>query len=394
MNFYKQTSQKIAIVGGGQLGRMLLEAGSPLDLHFSVLDNSPDAPCASICRNFRVGKITDFQAVYNFGKEADVITIEIENVNTQALYELAKDGKKVFPQPHIISLIQDKILQKQFYQQNYIPTAEFRVAKNAREVQENSDFLPFVQKLAREGYDGRGVQIFHEVSQLAHAFDKPSVLEKLVPIDKEIAVIVCRNEQKEISIFPLVEMVFNPQYNLVDYIFSPAQVSPHIEQQAVEIARRIAQAFDLVGILAIEMFVDKQGNILVNEAAPRPHNSGHHTIEGCFTSQFEQHLRTILGLPFGSTALRSPWIGMLNLIGEIGYVGKPIYQNMEKILALQGAFVHLYGKKVTQPSRKMGHITFLAHSLEELIQKIRFARSEVKILAERAIPEKSAPWVS
>ena len=370
---------KLGILGGGQLGRMLIQSGIDFNIPFSVLDPDPHAPCSSLAE-FTHGKLTDFDTVIKFGSRCDIITIEIENVNTQALEELASQGKKIFPQPHIIELIQDKRKQKIFYQDNNIPTADFLLVENAADVQRNVGFLPAVNKLGREGYDGRGVQIIKDKSDLSKAFDAPGLLEKLIPFEKEIAVIVARNVRGEVKCFPAVEMVFHPVQNLVEYLFAPADLSAKILEEAYRITKLIVEKLELVGILAVEMFVTREGTILVNEVAPRPHNSGHQTIEANITSQYEQHLRAILDLPLGDTEMVLP-SAMVNLLGEPGYEGVAKYQGMEEVLQMSGVHVHLYGKRVTKPFRKMGHVTIIDKNIDALKQKAMFVKETLKVIA-------------
>lgn len=369
----------IGILGGGQLGRMLIQAGINLDLNFQVLDPDPQAPCASIAR-FTAGKLTDYETVMAFGKNCDVITIEIENVNTKALADLEKAGKKVFPQPHIIELIQDKRVQKKFFHDNGIPTAPFILVNNKADVIQQTDFLPAVNKLGKEGYDGRGVQIIKTKTDLDKAFDAPGLLEKLIPFEKEIAVIVSCNADGEVAIYPPVEMVFHPEANLVEYLFSPAQLQPEISQQAQAIASNVIKRLNMIGLLAVEMFVTKEGTILVNEVAPRPHNSGHQTIEGNVTSQYEQHLRAILNLPAGSTAMLAP-SAMVNLLGEEGFTGSARYEGLEAVLKTEGVHVHLYGKKITKPFRKMGHVTIVDADPIRVKKKVNFVKETLKVKA-------------
>lgn len=369
----------IGILGGGQLGRMLIQAGINLDLNFHVLDPDPQAPCAGIAR-FTPGKLTDYDTVMAFGKNCDVITIEIENVNTKALADLEQAGKRVFPQPHIIEVIQDKRAQKKFFSDNGIPTADFVLVNDKAAVMQHADFLPAVNKLGKEGYDGRGVQIIKTKADLDKAFDAPGLLEKFIPFEKEIAVIVSRNETGAVAIYPPVEMVFHPEANLVEYLFSPAQVPPQIAQQAQTIASNVIQRLNMVGLLAVEMFVTKDGTVLVNEVAPRPHNSGHQTIEGNVTSQYEQHLRAILNLPAGSTAVTSP-SAMVNLLGEVGFAGSARYEGLEAVLKTEGVHVHLYGKKTTKPFRKMGHVTIVDTDPIRLKKKVNFVKETLKVKA-------------
>lgn len=361
------------------MGRMLIQAGINLDLNFQVLDPDAQAPCAGIAR-FTQGKLTDYETVMAFGKTCDILTIEIENVNTKALFDLEKAGKKVYPQPTVIELIQDKRLQKQFFADNQIPTSPFVLVNNKEEVANHHDFLPAVNKLGKEGYDGRGVQVIKTKSDLSKAFDAPGLLEKWIPFEKEIAVIVSRNSDGEVAAYPAVEMVFHPEANLVEYLFSPAQIETEIAQQAEAIARKVITSLNMIGLLAVEMFVTKEGNVLVNEVAPRPHNSGHQTIEGNVTSQYEQHLRAILNLPAGSTALRAP-SAMVNLLGEEGFTGNACYEGLEEVLKAEGVYVHLYGKKTTKPFRKMGHVTIVDNNLDSLKKKANFVKQTLKVKA-------------
>jgi len=374
-----QQDFKIGILGGGQLGRMLIQSGIDFNLNFAVLDPDPGAPCSGIT-GFYSGKLTDYERVMDFGAQCDIITIEIENVNTAALKELASKGKKVYPQPHIIELIQDKRLQKTFYRNNGIPTAEFYLTNSAEEVKEYQHFLPFVNKLGREGYDGRGVQLMRDEGDLDKAWDAPGLVEKLIDFEKEISVIAARNERGEVKTFPVVEMVFHPEHNLVEYLFSPADLAPAIASEADLIARKIIGDLGMVGLLAVEMFVTREGGVLVNEIAPRPHNSGHQTIEANITSQYEQHLRAILNLPLGDTSTLSP-SAMVNLLGEPGYSGPARYEGFEEVIETPGVFVHLYGKKVTKPFRKMGHVTIIDKDIATLKMKANFVKETLKVIA-------------
>lgn len=370
---------KVGIVGGGQLGRMLIQSGIDFNISFSVLDPDPHAPCHQLA-SFTCGKLTDYQTVWDFGKDCDLITIEIENVNTQALRDLVKLGKKVFPQPDLIELIQDKRKQKQFFKDHKIPTAEFILTESKADVLKQELYLPAVNKLGREGYDGRGVQLLRSKEDLSKAFDAPGLLEKLVDFEKEISVIVSRNEKGEVAAFPAVEMVFHPEANLVEYLFSPAQLDEDIAKQATEIAERVIKSLGLVGVLAVEMFVTKEGKVLVNEVAPRPHNSGHQSIEANVTSQYEQHLRAILGLPPGDTSCTA-LSAMVNLLGEEGFTGMAKYEGLYEVLSLSGVHVHLYGKKQTKPFRKMGHVTLVDSNLESLKKKANFVKQTLKVKA-------------
>jgi 5-(carboxyamino)imidazole ribonucleotide synthase len=370
---------KVGILGGGQLGRMLIQSGIDFNIPFSVLDPDAHAPCSTLTE-FAHGKLTDYDTVLKFGSSCDIITIEIENVNTKALKELVRQGKKVYPQPEIIELIQDKRIQKMFYQEHDIPTAEFLLVENAADVKSKGSFLPAVNKLGREGYDGRGVQIIKTPADLHKAFDAPGLLEKLIPFEKEIAVIVARNEQGEIKSFPAVEMVFHPVQNLVEYLFAPTELSLKILNEADDVAKTIIKKLNMIGLLAVEMFVTEAGEILVNEIAPRPHNSGHQTIEANVTSQYEQHLRAILNLPLGDTSLTTP-SAMVNLLGEPAFEGLAKYQGMEEVLKLSGVHIHLYGKRFTKPFRKMGHVTIVDSNVESLKKKANFVKQTLKVIA-------------
>lgn len=370
---------KVGILGGGQLGRMLIQSGMDWNITFSVLDPDPSAPCQSLCE-CKVGNLTDYHTVVEFGESCDLITIEIENVNVSALKELKRRGKKVFPQPEVIELVQDKRTQKNFYKSNNIPTADFLLVANRQEVMAHQSFLPAVNKLGKEGYDGRGVQLLRTESDFGKAFDAPGLLEKLIDFEQEISVIVARNERGETQSFPPVEMVFHPEANLVEYLFSPASIHETVSQNAELIAKRIITDLNMVGLLAVEMFVTKDQKVLVNEIAPRPHNSGHQTIEANVTSQYQQHLRAILNLPLGDTSMTQP-SAMVNLLGEEGFSGQARYNGLEEVLAMQGVYVHLYGKKLTKPFRKMGHVTIVDRDIENLKKKANFVKQTLKITA-------------
>ena len=371
---------KIGVLGGGQLGRMMIQSAIDFNFNVHVLDPDENAPCKDIATSFTQGSLKDYETVLAFGQDKDLITIEIENVNTPALYQLEKEGKKVYPQPRVIELIQNKRVQKQFYETHGIPTSPFKATANKAAVMENAEFLPFANKLETGGYDGRGVKLIRTKAEMADAFDAPGFVEKLVYFEKEISVIVARNEQGETQTFPTVEMVFHPVHNLVEYLFSPAQISEEIEQKAQAIAQKVIKKLGMVGLLAIEMFVTKDGEVLVNEMAPRTHNSGHQSIEGNATSQFEQHLRAILNLPLGATDPLIP-SAMVNLLGEPGYKGNAVYEGMDELLATEGVHLHLYGKKLTKPFRKMGHVTIIDHDINRLKEKVKFVKEKLKIKA-------------
>lgn len=369
----------IGILGGGQLGRMLIQNAVNLNLNISILDPDKNAPCRHLVKKFTVGSLTDYDAVYEFGKDKDLITIEIENVNIEALKALEKEGKKVYPQPHIIELIQDKGSQKMFYQRNNIPSPDFFLVENKAQIGKYADYFPFFQKLRTGGYDGKGVTKLVNPHHLDKAFDAPSVLERFVDFDRELAVIVARSESGEIKCFPVVECEFNPEANLVEFLFSPANIKKSIEKEAIQLATTVAEKLGIVGLLAVELFLTKDGKVLVNEVAPRPHNSGHHTIEANVTSQFEQHLRAILNLPLGDTAIVRAGV-MVNLLGDFGYEGNAVYQGMEDVLKFSGVYVHLYGKATTKPFRKMGHATIVDDDILKAKQKARLVKNTLKVI--------------
>lgn len=371
---------KIGILGGGQLGRMLVKAGMDYSFEFKAMDPDAQAPIRKYIHNFTQGKLTDFDKVVDWGKDCNLITIEIENVNVEALKELEKKGVTVYPQPHIIELIKDKSRQKQFYKDHGIPTAPFELVSNKEEVLTLSHDLPFVNKLAKEGYDGRGVQVVRTQDDLKNVFDAPGIVEDLIPFEKEISVIVARNTVGETKTYPVVEMVFHPEHNLVEYLFAPAEITERIEKRAKHIAVEIIEKLDMVGLLAVEMFVTQEGEVLVNEVAPRPHNSGHQTIEANITSQYEQHLRAVLGLPLGDTNSLTP-SAMVNLLGQAGYEGPAKYKELEQVMGISGVHVHIYGKALTRPFRKMGHVTITDTDTQELKRKANFVKDTLKVIA-------------
>lgn len=372
--------QKIGVLGGGQLGRMLFQDAISLDLNIHFLDPDTHAPCSTVAKNFTVGDFRDFDTVYRFGKDKDIVTIEIEHVNVAALHKLESEGIKVFPQPRVLEIIQDKGLQKQFYVDNNFPTASFFLVNTKAEALEHKSNFPFMQKLRKGGYDGRGVTPLRNEADAEKAFDEPSVLEKFVGFEKELSVIVARNEKGEVKSFPVVEQEFNPEANLVEFLLTPARITPATEEAARKMAEEIIKKLDLVGLLAVELFLTPDGDLLVNEMAPRPHNSGHHSIEACVVSQFEQHLRAICNLPLGDTTWMQPAV-MINLLGEKEYDGAVYYQGMNDVLAIRGVYPHLYGKKTTRPFRKMGHVTIVAPSLSEAIAHAREVQKKIKVIA-------------
>ena len=367
----------MGILGGGQLGRMLLAETQKFDIHTSILESNKKAPCAEICNTFVVGDLLDFDAVYNFGKTVDVLTIEIENINLDALDKLEQEGLTIYPKPKDLRIIQSKARQKNFYIDHQIPTAEFSHYAYLEELIhsfENSIIqFPFVWKAARFGYDGNGVKIVRNIKDLESLPNVECITEKLIPFKNELAVIVARNAAGEVKTYPVVEMEFHPEANQVEYVICPARIKTEVAEKAREIALKVVSDLDFVGLLAVEMFQTEDDKILVNEVAPRPHNSGHYSIEASYTNQFEQHLRSVLNLPLGNTASTVAGI-MVNLVGEEGFSGEVVYQNIEEILKIDGVTPHIYGKKETRPFRKMGHVTIVNSDIaiaRKVAQKVK-----------------------
>ena len=371
---------RIGILGGGQLGRMLLQSSVNYQVETFVLESGKNPPAAKICNHFIEGDIKDFGTVYKFGKQVDVLTIEIENVNLEALFKLEQEGLKIYPRPSALKIIKDKGLQKEFYKHHHIPTAGYYLIQRKYELNSYLNFLPLAQKLRNGGYDGKGVELLHKEEDFSKAFDAPCVLEKLVDIDKEISVIVAKNENGETAVYPPVEMVFDPRYNLVDYLFSPAELTEEQILLSQQIAVDVMNALDSPGIFAVEMFLDKHGNILVNETAPRAHNSGHQSIEGNRSSQYEMQMRVLQNLPLGDTSSIRPSL-MLNLIGEPNYSGVVKYEGLEEVEKMKDVFVHIYGKEETKPGRKMGHVTILGDSKAELLEKADAIKKKLKVVS-------------
>ncbi|HAY3508009.1 5-(carboxyamino)imidazole ribonucleotide synthase [Elizabethkingia anophelis] len=368
---------KIGILGGGQLGRMLIQSALKYDDEFYTLDPAADAPCHNISY-FTQGNFNDYQTVLDFGKDKDVVTIEIEHVNADALETLESQGVKVVPNSRIIKIIQQKILQKEFYKENNIPSPDFQTVQNKSEI----NFpLPFVQKMNTGGYDGKGVQVIRTEEDLQKLWDAPSVLESLVDIDKELAVIVARNENGETKTFPVTEMVADPKLNLLDFNICPTTLTEDIQNQISAITDKFLAAINSPGLFAIELFLDKDGKVWVNETAPRLHNSGHQSQEGNTNSQFEQMYRVVKNLPLADTDAVT-FSGMLNLVGADGFSGKVVYAGLDEVLKLPKTYIHLYGKTETKPGRKMGHINVLADSREELMEKLVKIKEMVQVIAE------------
>lgn len=380
MAYFQPNKLKIGVLGGGQLGRMMIQSAINYNLYICCLDPDANAPCKSLANEFTKGSLTDYDTVYKFGKDKDIITIEIENVNVEALKALQKEGKKVFPQPEVIEIIKDKGLQKMFYQRNNIPSPDFFLVENKIQIEKYRDFFPFFQKLRTGGYDGKGVVKLGHPNKIDHAFEAPSVLERLIDFEKEISVIVARNESGETKCFPVVECEFNPEANLVEFLFAPANIKKGVEKQAYDIAVKVAEKLGIVGLLAVEFFVTKDSKVLVNEVAPRPHNSGHQTIEANYISQFEQHLRAILNLPLGDTSIAKPSV-MINLLGEKNYEGPAKYEGLLDAMKYKGVYVHLYGKTNTKPFRKMGHVTIVDDDLNLAKKKAITVKDIIKIIS-------------
>ncbi|MGB9621427.1 MAG: 5-(carboxyamino)imidazole ribonucleotide synthase [Brevinematia bacterium] len=364
----------IGILGGGQLAKMTAQEARKLGFSVVILDPTPEAPAEMVAKQI-VGDFRKSEDVKKLSEVSTVLTYDIENINTEALREVKE---KVFPSVEILEIIQDKLKQKQFLKKHNLPTPNFKEINNIEDI----TTFPCVQKSRKGGYDGRGVFLIKTKEDLKNAITSPSYIEELVNIEKELAVIVARNKKGEITVFPVVEMVFNPKGNILDMLIAPAQIDGKIQEQIKEISIETIKAFEGIGIFGIEFFLSKEGEILINEIAPRPHNSGHYTIEACTTNQFEQHVRSILNLPLGTTDLLIPAV-MINLLGEENYYGTPIYEGFEEILAIPGTYAHIYGKKETFPLRKMGHITIIDKDLEKAIEKARFVKTKIKVKGEK-----------
>ncbi len=372
--------QKIGILGGGQLGRMLLQAAANYTVDTYVLENDENCPAAHLCHHFVKGSITDFDTVYNFGKSLDAITIEIENVNVEALEKLEQEGVRVYPKPSVLKIIKNKIIQKQFYKTHQIPTSEFVITNSLADLQTNLAFLPAVHKIGEGGYDGKGVQLLNDESDINKGFDAPSVLEKMVNIKQEIALIVVMNDKGETAIYPPAEMVFNMRLNLLEYQISPVKLPEKIFWKAEAMAIKIMQQLKSPGIFAVEFFIDKNDDVLVNEIAPRVHNSGHHTIEANYSSQYDMLWRILLQYPLGNTDCILP-SAIVNLLGAEGFTGEAKYEGLEEVLKMDNVFVHLYGKTHTKPGRKMGHVTIISNDYQDLTHKANKIKNIIKVVA-------------
>ena len=382
---YFSSKHKLGILGGGQLGKMLLYNTRKFDIHSSVLDPSGEAPSKIACDVFVMGDLMDFETVYSFAKDLDTLTIEIENVNVEALKALEEKGVKVYPASKTLAIIQNKALQKQFYIEHELPTAAFKTYKNLKTLEKairsGLQSTPFVWKSSRFGYDGNGVKIIHNSTDLSELPKGECIAEVLIPFKNELAVIIARNPSGSIKSYPVVEMEFHPEANQVEYVLCPARISNAISKKATDVALKVAAAFEHVGLLAVEMFLTQDEDILINEVAPRPHNSGHQTIEANYTSQFEQHLRAVLNLPLGSTKNKVSGV-MVNLVGAEGYHGAVVYKNIENIMGFEGVTPHIYGKKQTRPFRKMGHVTIVNPNIEKAREIAQKVKESIKVISE------------
>lgn len=382
MENYFSSKFKLGVLGGGQLGRMLLAETQKFDIHTCILDSSKDAPCAPYCNEFFLGNLLDYNDVYNFGKKVDTLTIEIEHVNIKALYKLEEEGVKVYPQPHVIEIIQHKGKQKDFYKENNIPTSPHQRFNSLKELKAaNLNSFPFVWKSAQFGYDGMGVKIVRSIDDINNLPDTESIVEELIPFKNELAVIVARNADGKVKTYPVVEMEFHPEANQVEYVICPARISEDVAAKARRIAMDVANSFKHVGLLAVEMFQTENDDIIINEVAPRTHNSGHYSIEASHTSQFEQHLRTVLNLPLGNTDSKLAGI-MVNLVGAEGHEGDVVYENITDILKIDGVTPHLYGKKTTKPFRKMGHVTIVNKDINVARKTAELVKNTVKVISK------------
>ena len=385
MNYFS-SDFKLGILGGGQLGKMLLFDTRKFDIQTYVLDPSDEAPCKIACNQFFKGDLMDFETVYNFGKLVDVLTFEIELVNLEALIKLENEGLKVYPSPKTLKLIQNKGIQKDFYKQHAIPTANYKRFPNLKsviiDILDSKLKLPFVWKCTEFGYDGNGVKVIRQISDLDNLANVECIAEEMVLFKNELAVIVCRNPSGDIKTYPVVEMEFHPEANQVEYVICPARIDDKVAEKARAIALNVSEKFNHVGLLAVEMFQTDDDEILINEVAPRPHNSGHYSIEASYTSQFENHLRAILDLPLGNTDSKVAGI-MVNLVGSEGFSGDAIYENIEKILAWDGVTPHIYGKKQTRPFRKMGHVTIVNEDIDEARRIAEDVKNTIRVISDK-----------
>ena len=375
---YSKSDFTLGILGGGQLGKMLLQVTSRLSIKTKVLDPSNDSPCKEICSEFTKGQLMDFDAVYNFGKNCDLVTYEIEHINVDALEKLEKEGVKVFPNSSTLRIIQDKSIQKQFFIDNNIPTAKFKYYNSLKDLNVEKLKFPCVWKKTKFGYDGYGVKILKSKKDLNNLPETQFIIEEMIPFKKELATTVVRNQNGDIEIFPIVEMMFNEISNQVEFVVCPAQVSDELKARAEKVALKVSKTFKQVGLLAVEMFITHDNTILVNEVAPRPHNSAHYSIEACINSQFDQHINAILNLPLGCSKSNNYAI-MANLVGGIGYNGDVIYEGINEAMNFDNVKIHIYGKKETKPNRKMGHITVIDTDLKSGLQIAKTIKNLIQI---------------
>ena len=374
---------KAGILGGGQLGRMLLQAAANYPVETYILENDTQCPAAHLCQHFTKGDITNFEDVYNFGKGLDVLTIEIESVNEDALEKLEMEGVKIFPNVAALKIIKNKIIQKEFYKTIEVPSGEFIITNRRADLNLHKNFLPAVHKIAKGGYDGRGVELLHTENDFEKGFDAPAVLEKMVDIKNELAVIIAVNEKGDTVIYNTVDMVVDQRLNLLSYQISPAVISKNVLWKAEAIALKVVKELKSAGIFAVELFADKEDNIYVNETAPRVHNSGHHSIEACYSSQFDMLWRVMLGYPLGNTDHILP-AAIVNIIGEENHTGEAHYEGLMEVLAMDNVFVHIYGKKITKPGRKMGHVTILSNEPQELLHKANQIKHLIKAVSKES----------
>jgi 5-(carboxyamino)imidazole ribonucleotide synthase len=383
MNYFS-SDFKLGILGGGQLGKMLLAETRKFDIQTYILDPSAEAPSRFGATKFFIGNLMNYDTVYEFGKKVDALTIEIENVNLEALDQLEAEGLNVYPSPKTLRLIQNKGTQKDFYVKNNIPTSKFERFQDLENlkssVTSSAVEIPFVWKCAQFGYDGNGVKIVRTATDLENIPNVECIAEEVVPFKNELAVIVARSVSGEVKTYPVVEMEFHPEANQVEYVICPARIDEKVAQKAIEVGLKVSEAFNHVGLLAVEMFQTHDDEIVVNEVAPRPHNSGHYSIEASYTSQFENHLRAILNLPLGNTASKVAGI-MVNLVGEEGYSGNVVYENIEKIMAIDGVTPHIYGKRETRPFRKMGHVTIVNEDMNEARRIAEEVKKTIRVIS-------------
>tara|TARA_B100000678_G_scaffold93198_1_gene77818 strand:+ start:663 stop:1823 length:1161 start_codon:yes stop_codon:yes gene_type:complete len=381
---YFSSDFKLGILGGGQLGKMMLYDTRKYDIQTYVLDPSDEAPCKIACNYFEQGDLMDYETVLKFGRKVDVLTFEIEGVNVEALKALEAEGIKTFPSAATLEKIQNKAVQKQFYTEKEIPTAPFKTYQKIEnliaDVESGARSLPFVWKSATGGYDGKGVSVIKKAEDLKELPDAECIAEEMIPFKNELAVIVARTPSGEVKTYPVVEMEFHPTANQVEYVICPARIEDHVAEKARAVAQKVSEAFEHVGLLAVEMFQTKEDEILVNEVAPRPHNSGHYSIEASYTNQFEQHLRAILDLPLGNTDSKVGGI-MVNLVGDKDYEGEVVYENIDKIMKMDGVTPHIYGKKITRPFRKMGHVTIVNENIDEARKVAEQVKGEIKVIS-------------